>query len=211
MNTELLVKIEKPYLKKIDKFNVGDTIEVYNIVREGKKSRIQIFKGIVISMKGSGTRKMFMVRKISYGIGVEKIFPLYSPNIEKIVIVKRGNVRRAKLYYMRKRIGKKALKITDGEIQEGTQFAEYGDYIPADEPTEIEKAAVDQTEESEVVAEVSDEQEKDINAEDVDENEVNKKKDGEIEEEKEVKEVKKEEKINDEKKEKESKTNKDGK
>jgi len=140
MNTDLLAKIEKPYLKTIAKFDVGDTVEVYYIVREGEKSRIQVFKGIVISIKGSGTRKMFMVRKISYGIGVEKIFPLYSPNIEKVVIVKRGDVRRSKLYYMRKRIGKRAMKVDEGEVSEDSQFTEYGDYIVPDEPEKSDES-----------------------------------------------------------------------
>jgi len=114
MNTQLLEKIEKPYMKKVRKFNVGDTVNVKTIVREGEKTRIQAFKGIVLAIKGSGTRKTFTVRKIATnGIGVEKIFPLYSPNIESIELIKKGKVRRSKLYYMSSRVGKKAMKIAD--------------------------------------------------------------------------------------------------
>jgi len=92
-------------------FRVGDIIEVHVRIVEEKKERIQIFKGIVISIKGSGTSKMFKVRKISYGVGVERTFPFYSPMIKKIKIIKQGKkVKRSKLYYLRKRVGKIALK-----------------------------------------------------------------------------------------------------
>jgi large subunit ribosomal protein L19 len=112
MNTDILNKVEQKYLKSDqEEFNVGDTITVHNIIREGEKSRIQKFKGVVIARKGSGTRETFTIRKISDGIGVEKIFPIHSPNIDKIEIEKRGSIRRAKLYYLRKRIGKSALKV----------------------------------------------------------------------------------------------------
>ncbi len=115
MDTKLLNKIEKDYIKNdLPTFKVGDTIAVHNIIREGDKSRIQIFKGIVIAIKNSGSRKTFTVRKIaSNSIGVEKIFPLHSPNIKKIDIIKKGKVRRSKLYYMRNRIGKNAMKIKE--------------------------------------------------------------------------------------------------
>lgn len=99
---------EKDYIKKNPpKFNVGDTVDVYaRIVEEGKK-RIQIFEGIVIGIKGGGVGKTFTVRKLSYGEGVERTFPLHSPNVEKIIVRKKGNVKRAKLYYLREKIGKK--------------------------------------------------------------------------------------------------------
>ena len=117
MNTELLLKVEKPYLRNFPRFNVGDTIAVKSKFKEGMKLRMQTFKGIVISLKGSGLRTTFTIRKISYGIGVEKIMPLHSPVIEKIEILKQGKVRKAKLYYMRKRIGKKALKVTESKAR----------------------------------------------------------------------------------------------
>ncbi len=101
--------VEEGYLKeKIPDFRVGDTVSVSMRVKEGEKERVQTFTGVVIARRGSGTRETFMVRKISYGIGVEKIFPLHSPLIEKIKVVKRGHVRRAKLYYLRHKKGKAA-------------------------------------------------------------------------------------------------------
>jgi large subunit ribosomal protein L19 len=116
MNTSLLTKVEQANSKsKLPNVAVGDTVEVSTIIREGDKQRIQKFKGLVIAIKGSGTKKMFTVRKISYGIGVEKIFPFHSPNVGAIAIIKHGNVRRSKLYYMRDRIGRLAMKVRAGE------------------------------------------------------------------------------------------------
>ena len=89
-------------------FRVGDSVKVHVRVREGEKERIQIFHGMVIAMKGGGTGSTFTVRKISDGIGVERIFPLHSPILGKIEVVRRGRVRRAKLYYLRERRGKAA-------------------------------------------------------------------------------------------------------
>jgi large subunit ribosomal protein L19 len=98
--------------KEITQFNPGDTIKVHYRIVEGDKSRVQPFEGIVISKKGTGASKTFTVRRIGAdSIGVERIFPLYSPNIEKIEVVSYGKVRRAKLYYLRNRIGKAATKI----------------------------------------------------------------------------------------------------
>lgn len=89
-------------------FKPGDTLKVYIKIKEGGKERIQIFEGICIARKGGGLRETFTVRKVSFGIGVEKIFPLHSPSIEKIEVVRFGNVRRAKLYFLRELKGKKA-------------------------------------------------------------------------------------------------------
>ena len=86
----------------------GETVRVHVKVVEGEKERTQIFEGLVIAMSGSGSRAVFTVRKISYGVGVERIFPLHSPRIEKVEVVARGKVRRAKLYYFRERSGKAA-------------------------------------------------------------------------------------------------------
>jgi len=99
--------IESKHIKKdIPKFNVGDTIDVQiKIVEEGK-ARLQTFEGVVIARAGSGLRESFTVRKISYGEGVEIVFPLHSPSIDKIKVVKKGDVRRAKLYYLKKKVGK---------------------------------------------------------------------------------------------------------
>jgi len=99
-------------IKEISPFNVGDTIRVHYKIIEGDKSRVQPYEGIVISKRGIGMSKTFMVRRIGAdNIGVERIFPLFSPNIEKIEIVSEGKVRRAKLYYLRGRIGKAASKV----------------------------------------------------------------------------------------------------
>ena len=113
-----LETFEKKYLekikqtKKIPDFNSGDTIIVYVKVKEKKRERDQAFEGICISKKNAGINSSFTVRKISYGEGVERVFPLYSPNISKIELKTKGNVRRAKLYYLRKLAGRKA-KITE--------------------------------------------------------------------------------------------------
>ena len=112
MNT--LEKFEKGHLKelksdkKLPKFSPGDTIKVYLKVKEGEKERIQVFEGVCISKKNAGLNSSFTVRKISYGEGIERILPLFSPQINKIEVVKIGSVRRSKLYYLRKRSGKSA-------------------------------------------------------------------------------------------------------
>ena len=91
-----------------ENFSVGDTVKVFFKIVEGTTERVQVFEGIVIAKNNSGIRKTFTVRKISYGVGVERIFPMHSPRIEKIEVVRRGRVRRAKLYYLRSRVGKAA-------------------------------------------------------------------------------------------------------
>ena len=101
--------IQKDYLKKtLPEFNIGDTVRVYVKIVEEEKTRIQAFEGIVIRKRGSGISQTFTVRRISYGEGVERVFPLYSPMIDSITVVRRGKVRRAKLYYLRGRRGKSA-------------------------------------------------------------------------------------------------------
>ena len=92
----------------IPNFEPGDTVKVHVKVKEGEKERIQIFQGIVISRKGGGTRQMFTVRKVSGGVGVERMFPLYSPSIDRIEVERHGRIRRAKLYYLRDLRGKAA-------------------------------------------------------------------------------------------------------
>ncbi len=99
--------IEKEYTsKEMPHFEVGDTVKVLVKIPEGDKVRLHPFEGTVIAKKGKGIRSMFTVRKVSYGEGIERVFPLYAPTIEKIEVIRQGKVRRAKLYYLRKKIGK---------------------------------------------------------------------------------------------------------
>jgi len=106
--------VEEAHKKEMPPFNIGDTVKVFMKVVEGDKERLQPFEGVVIGRKGGGTRETFMVRKVSFGVGVERIFPLYSPNIDSIKVVRKGSVRRAKLYYLRDKKGK-AAKIKEKE------------------------------------------------------------------------------------------------
>lgn len=106
---ELMRTVQEKYMKKeIPDFRVGDTVRVNVRIKEGDKERIQAFEGIVIRKRGSGTDATFTVRKVSYGIGIERTFPLHAPVVESIQVLKRGIVRRARLYYLRDRIGKAA-------------------------------------------------------------------------------------------------------
>ena len=106
---EIIRKIEEEQMKQeIPEFRVGDTVKVYGKIKEGNRERIQVFEGVVLKRQGGSNRETFTVRKTSNGIGVEKTWPLHSPNVEKIEVVRRGKVRRAKLNYLRGRIGKAA-------------------------------------------------------------------------------------------------------
>ena len=101
--------VEQPYLRDdVPDFRAGDTVKVHVRVVEGERERVQVFEGVVIRSRGSGLSKTFTVRKVSFGVGVERTFPVHSPMIAKIEIASRGDVRRAKLYYLRSRVGKKA-------------------------------------------------------------------------------------------------------
>ena len=106
---DIIKKIEEEQLKaEAPQFRVGDTVKVHNRIKEGNRERVQIFEGIVIKKQGGSSRETFTVRKSSNGIGVEKTWPLHSPNVEKVEVVRRGKIRRAKLYYLRDRVGKAA-------------------------------------------------------------------------------------------------------
>ncbi len=106
---EIIKEIEQAQLKEsVDKFNVGDTVKVYGKIKEGNRERIQVFEGTVLKIQGGSNRETFTVRKISNGVGVEKTWPMHSPNVEKVEVVRTGKVRRAKLNYLRTRVGKKA-------------------------------------------------------------------------------------------------------
>lgn len=106
---DIIREIEAAQLKEnVSDFHVGDTVKVYGKIKEGNRERIQVFEGTVLKIQGGGNRTTFTVRKVSNGVGVEKTWPMHSPNVEKVEVVRRGKVRRAKLNYLRNRVGKKA-------------------------------------------------------------------------------------------------------
>ncbi|MCR4924077.1 MAG: 50S ribosomal protein L19 [Lachnospiraceae bacterium] len=106
---DIIKNIEAEQLKEnIPDFNIGDTVKVYAKIKEGNRERIQVFEGTVLKRQGGSNRETFTVRKNSNGVGVEKTWPLHSPNVDKIEVVREGKVRRAKLFYLRDRVGKKA-------------------------------------------------------------------------------------------------------
>ncbi|MEW6109335.1 MAG: 50S ribosomal protein L19 [Nitrospirota bacterium] len=107
--------IEEGFKRDLGDFNIGDTVKVFVRVVEGEKERIQPFQGVVIARKGSGAGETFMVRKVSFGVGVERVFPVCSPSIDRVEIIKKGDVRKAKLYYLRGKRGKSA-KIKEKEL-----------------------------------------------------------------------------------------------
>jgi large subunit ribosomal protein L19 len=114
MNQALLDRIEAQFLKKEPaKFNVGDSVRVHTKVVEGDKERIQVFAGVVIGRRGHGINETFTVRRISYGEGVERVFPIHSPRIDRVEVERQGAVRRAKLTYLRKRVGRSATLVKE--------------------------------------------------------------------------------------------------
>jgi large subunit ribosomal protein L19 len=118
MNQALLEKIESAQFRKEPlQFNVGDNVRVHTKVIEGEKERIQVFAGVVIGRRGRGLNETFTVRRISYGEGVERIFPVHSPRIDKIEVEREGDVRRAKLTYLRKRVGRGATLVKEREAE----------------------------------------------------------------------------------------------
>lgn len=104
----LKIITEDSVKKELPKFNIGDTVRVHVNIREGERERIQMFEGTVIARKSSGVAETFTVRRVSYGVGVERVFPIHSPNVQGVDIVRKGRVRRSKLYYLRNRVGKAA-------------------------------------------------------------------------------------------------------
>ncbi|MEO6729221.1 MAG: 50S ribosomal protein L19 [Candidatus Dojkabacteria bacterium] len=145
MSQELMNKLEAKFVaKKVPDIKSGQTVEVETIIRDGEKQRIQKFKGLVIRVKGSGASKTFTVRKVSYGVGVEKTFPMYSTNLGKIKIIKQEPVRRSKLYFMRDRIGKAATRIKKGKA---TFVPEEGEAMEVD-ATNVVAATPEVTEEA---------------------------------------------------------------
>jgi large subunit ribosomal protein L19 len=133
--TTIIESIERAQLRKVPRFKAGDTVRVHFQVIEGVRRRVQVYEGIVLKRQGSGVRETFTVRKQSFGVGVERTFPLHSPKIEKIEVMAIGDVNRAKLYYLRERVGKKA-RVREKRYGHGAQLPEVVDsgLLTADEP-----------------------------------------------------------------------------
>jgi large subunit ribosomal protein L19 len=128
MKTDIIKKLESQYLKtNIPDFRIGDELKIYYKIIEGDKERIQPFEGTLIAKKGSGVSKTITLRKISFGEGVERIFPVHSPRIEKIEVIRRGDVRKSKLYYLREKVGRKA------RIKEKKALAEVKETLKVEE------------------------------------------------------------------------------
>src|SRR5436189_5915057 len=106
--SQIIESLERAQLRRVPPFQAGDRVRVHFQVVEGSRRRTQVFEGVVIRRQGSGVRETFTVRKLSFGVGVERTFPVHSPKIEKIEVASRGDVRRAKLYYLRGRVGRRA-------------------------------------------------------------------------------------------------------
>ncbi len=196
---DAISKIESKHIKKrIPKFSSGDTVKVQVKIKEGDKERSQVFEGVVLQRRGEGTGETFTVRKVSSGIGVERIFPLHSPNLSKIKVLKRGKVRRAKIFYLRKLMGKSA-KI---EEQRDKYVEEEIKQEEEEKKEEVEK---------EVKAEVKKETKAEVKKEPKEEKKVKEEKKEEIKKEAEKKEPKAEikKKAKEEKKGKEKKESKD--
>ena len=121
--SNVIESIERAQLRKLPRFKAGDTVRVHFQVIEGQRRRVQVYEGIVIKRQGSGARETFTVRKQSFGVGVERTFPLHSPKIEKIEVIAVGDVNRAKLYYLRGRVGKKA-RVREQRYGAGSQLPE---------------------------------------------------------------------------------------
>jgi len=122
-----ITEVEKDLMKKdAPNFNVGDTVKVFVKIKEGDKTRLQAFEGTVIAKKGSGIKETFAVRRISFGEGVERVFQLHSPLLDSIEVIRKGKVKKAKLYYLRKKIGKHT-KIEEKRVSEKDQMAPMGE------------------------------------------------------------------------------------
>jgi large subunit ribosomal protein L19 len=140
--SNVIQDIERAQLRKVPQFKAGDTVRVHFQVIEGSRRRVQVYEGIVLKRQGSGVRETFTVRKQSFGVGVERTFPLHSPKIEKIEVMAIGDVNRAKLYYLRERVGKKA-RVREKRYGHGAQLPEVVDsgLVAADE-SELEVVEV---------------------------------------------------------------------
>ncbi len=153
--TTIIESIERAQLRKVPRFKAGDTVKVHFQVIEGQRRRVQVYEGIVIRRQGSGVRETFTVRKQSFGVGVERTFPLHSPKIEKIEVLAIGDVNRAKLYYLRERVGKKA-RVREKRYGHGAALPETVDstLLAEDEPV-AEEVVVEETAAPELEAEAA--------------------------------------------------------
>ena len=153
--TTIIESIERAQLRKVPRFKAGDTVRVHFQVIEGQRRRVQVYEGIVIKRQGSGVRETFTVRKQSFGVGVERTFPLHSPKIEKIEVMAIGDVNRAKLYYLRERVGKKA-RVREKRYGHGAALPETVDstLLAEDEPV-AEEVVVEETAAPELEAEAA--------------------------------------------------------
>jgi large subunit ribosomal protein L19 len=138
--SNLIDQLERRQLRKVPRFKAGDTVRVHFKVIEGQRQRIQVFEGVVLKKQGSGMNESFTVRKQSFGVGVERTFPLHSPKIDKIEVSQIGDVNRAKLYYLREKVGKRA-RVRELRPGEARTRAEAAAVTPVDEPVEEPAAA----------------------------------------------------------------------
>jgi large subunit ribosomal protein L19 len=156
--SNVIESIERAQLRKVPRFKAGDTVRVHFQVIEGARRRVQVYEGIVIKRQGSGARETFTVRKQSFGVGVERTFPLHSPKIEKIEVQAVGDVNRAKLYYLRGRVGKKA-RVRErryghgGTLEQAAATRAETDEAAAPEETAPEETAPEETADVEVATE----------------------------------------------------------
>jgi large subunit ribosomal protein L19 len=157
----IIDSIERAQLRKVPRFKAGDTVRVHFQVIEGSRRRVQVYEGIVIKRQGSGARETFTVRKQSFGVGVERTFPLHSPKIEKIDVVAVGDVNRAKLYYLRGRVGKKARvreqrygagPVVEDAIAEAPEALEEPEPVEEPDAEDVELAEEPEAEAAEPVA-----------------------------------------------------------
>ncbi|MCW2976547.1 MAG: ribosomal protein [Actinomycetia bacterium] len=152
--TTIIESIERAQLRKVPRFKAGDTVRVHFQVIEGQRRRVQVYEGIVIKRQGSGVRETFTVRKQSFGVGVERTFPIHSPKIEKIEVMAIGDVNRAKLYYLRERVGKKA-RVREKRYGHGAQLPATvaSELLVADEPEVVAEVAPEAVEAPEAAVE----------------------------------------------------------
>src|SRR6185437_8881123 len=147
--SNVIDSIERAQLRKVPRFKAGDTVRVHFQVIEGSRRRVQVYEGIVLKRQGSGVRETFTVRKQSFGVGVERTFPLHSPKIEKIEVMAIGDVNRAKLYYLRERVGKKA-RVREKRYGHRSELPETVDggllEVAPEEPAEVEAVELEAAE-----------------------------------------------------------------